>query len=401
MKLGELNQRRFWSGLTIVAAALAILKGLRLPNLWSATQMQFGYQFGFIKRGAVGAVLHAARVPVHHYWVFAAIAFLLLLVTVCTGALFIRRHALTTEAQTWTPVFVSSFAVTYVAHMVGYLDLILLTMTMLTLASSRKALRPALDYLVCACAVLVHEEFALTFFPLIWFYWVLEATDSRLTQRRLSAINAVALPVVVCCLSLIVALWRPMTALQMSTAEHAISVATDFPVRKDFLQVMQRSLADNVHIMAGKFRTAGWWLDEMGAALALLWVGIFFAWRSNRLIEAARVVHPLLLKSLAACASFAPALMQLIGWDLYRWYALTALASFGVYLLTVRRLSDAPGAESSSGERAVAILLVALNLSTGAGLLDGYTVNTFPFIDPVKALIKSTVESGHVPLPAM
>jgi hypothetical protein len=46
-----------------------------------------------------------------------------------------------------------------------------------------------------------------------------------------------------------------------------------------------------------------------------------------------------------------------------------------------------------------AFVLCAINLSTAAGLADGYKINTFPFIDGLYDLAMSYKQSGHLPLP--
>jgi len=53
---------------------MAVLKGLRRPSMWAATQAQLDYSHGFIKRGLLGAVYgplggdHYGRLS----WIFAA-----------------------------------------------------------------------------------------------------------------------------------------------------------------------------------------------------------------------------------------------------------------------------------------------------------------------------------------
>ena len=391
MKLGLLDEPRFWNRLTVMVTALAIAKGLRFPNLWAATQLQLGYQFGLVKRGAAGAALHALRIPINHYWVFAAVAFSILLLAVAAAVVFVRRHAVGFDAWTWIPVFASSFAVTYVVHLVGYLDLILLTVTLIALLLPRTVL----DYALCVCGMLIHEEFLLMFFPLLWFGWVLEARRGR---GSWASGNVLGLPLFVFGLAVLLAAARPMSAEQVSLAHQTIVAAADFPVRADFFEVMQRSLADNVHVMVGEYRKASWWLDELGASLALLWVAVFFAWRSWRVLA---VANDSLLKAALLCVAFAPAFIQLNGMDLYRWYAFTAVSSFVAYMLVVSRFAAAAAAAPADSERSRTwvLLLVALNLSTGAGMLDDRSVNNLPFIDPVKALIKTTVQLGHLPIP--
>jgi hypothetical protein len=48
--------------------AVSLLKGLRMPNLWSATHMTFNYTQGFIRRGLFGQVLRAVGGRgIYHY----------------------------------------------------------------------------------------------------------------------------------------------------------------------------------------------------------------------------------------------------------------------------------------------------------------------------------------------
>jgi hypothetical protein len=74
-------------------------------------------------------------------------------------------------------------------------------------------------------------------------------------------------------------------------------------------------------------------------------------------------------------ASVSPLLMNAMGWDLYRWGALTVLLSF-LTLMTVERAEGVYDvAPETEGFRRSATALVMLNLASGAG----YFLDMFPF----------------------
>ena len=149
LTMSFVGARGTWNALTIAVAAIATCKGIRLPNLWSATQLQLGYQMGFVKRAGAGALLHYLHLPIQHYLMFAAFSFVILIAAVALFVPFVRDNAVTDESVALTPIFASSFAVPYFAHLVGYLDLILLTMALALLLLPRSRWRLILDFGFC------------------------------------------------------------------------------------------------------------------------------------------------------------------------------------------------------------------------------------------------------------
>jgi hypothetical protein len=394
------NARPMWRAFTIAVAALAIGKGLRLPNLWSATQLQLGYQMGFVKRAGAGALLQLLHVPVQHYWVFAGFSFLVLIAAIALFCGFARQNATSKEAVAFTPIFASSFAVTYFTHLVGYLDLILLALALLLLVLPRTPWRTVLDYCFCLGALLVHENFLLTFFPVIWLHRLLPTLSSGRTACWGALARSMALPIAACLATLIIAVPRPLAPERVLIWEQSLQAVADFPLRADFFDLLHRSLADNVHIMFGRFRTVRWWVQELSATLSLLWVAAFFTWRALRIVGAAPVETKALLRCATVVVCLAPVLLQLAAWDLYRWYATAAFTSFMTYLLLVRRFPDIQSRDSARYDTTIAMALVGLNLCTGTGLLDDYKINTFPFVDEVYSLAIEIKHTGHIPMPA-
>ena len=61
-----LNINRFKKQLLIVCIiilVMTILRGLRFPNIWSYSHMFFDYEFGFMRRGLIGAILSLIDKP--------------------------------------------------------------------------------------------------------------------------------------------------------------------------------------------------------------------------------------------------------------------------------------------------------------------------------------------------
>src|ERR1700722_12397976 len=120
------EERRFWWAVAPAFAMVSIYKAIRLPNYKSATQAQVDYRFGLVKRGLFGAVFSR---PLHleHYERFVLFSWGMLAVMV---ALLL---ALTWRSGLWQRVrfggvaalFFSSYALTYMAHMVGYFEVVL------------------------------------------------------------------------------------------------------------------------------------------------------------------------------------------------------------------------------------------------------------------------------------
>jgi hypothetical protein len=111
----------FWKWSWIVFGLIAILKGLRLPSRWGATEAVIDYSDGFIKRGLFGATLgHWLNLNV--YSNFALVASLLfgIVVALLATAIVSSNILNSTVGQIATSVFAASFGLTYLAHIVGY-----------------------------------------------------------------------------------------------------------------------------------------------------------------------------------------------------------------------------------------------------------------------------------------
>ncbi len=397
------DDTRFWSLSALLLACIAVLKGLRVPSLWAATQAQFDYHTGFIKRGLLGQAASALGLQIAHYEVFVGLSSVLFL---CFIALLVRS-VWTSAARrladgSVVAVFTASYALTYMTHLIGYFEIVSAALALAVILMSGSS-----AYLIAVLAagvvgVLVHENYVLTFLPVTLLPALLRsASTGRYRLRELAPTGAVV--AVIAIVVLIVAWGAPMSAQQVNRLQAAMAANADFHPRDDFFPVLTRSASANVLIMMSTMRQGAWWLAQATAFIAFMPTAAFFLWITLKIVN---VCHQgadrWILKTAVVAASLCPLLLQIVGWDIYRWYALAGFNSFLVLAIVCRHY-DSPAVALSTDRIAVrnlAILLIAINMATGTGLFDGYRVDTFPFVDHWRAVIRWLDAGGHWEQPA-
>jgi len=368
-------------------ALLSGLKGLRLPNLWSATQSQIDYSMRIVKRGFFGELMQLFGIDIGHYFIFTCVSFMILattlllwyvLLTTCT-----RNVIYDARYDTLLMVYLSSFSVSYMVHMVGYTDILLLALTVVCLLLPISLLHMCVTYMLCAFGVLFHEIFVVIFFPIIWFRMVLEAV-APVERSRVSLVpHLILLPTFVLILASALTYQASLTEVQTHELQKAILTHVDFKLRPDFFDVMKRSVGDNLKWMLNMYwyDPISWGVKEARAFITLLPVALLFCWCSVVLLIGTNHRRRHVLAFGAVIASLSPLTLQLIGMDWFRWNALAVTNSFMVFLLLRRNFGDRH-LDATRWVRSpkVALVIVMLNLSTGDGLFDNYRVKTFPYI---------------------
>jgi hypothetical protein len=380
-----------------------VLKGLRLPSLWAATQVSLDYRAGFIKRALLGQILSGLGLQATHYDVFVTVSAVLLVGFFALLAGWIRTNeARRIAGGSVVAVFAASFTLTYLAHLIGYLDIPCAALAIAVIAMSRSRIYLSAALVAGGLGVLIHENYVLTFLPATLLpAFLSRAAAGRCTLRSFLPIAAVV--AVIAAVVLIVALGAPMTAQQVGKLQAAMAATADFQPREDFFAVLTRSARANVLIMLSTMTHASWWFAQANAFIAFMPTAAFFLWITLRIINTR---HPGndrgLVKAAAIIASLCPLLLQIVGWDIYRWYALASFDCFLVMTMICRRygVQAATLLSDETAIRNVAILLIGVNLATGTGLFDGYRVDTFPFVDHWRPLTQWLLASGHWTPPA-
>jgi len=409
--------------------AVSLLKGLRMPNLWSATHMTFNYTQGFIRRGLFGQVLRAiGGRGVYHYNTLALIAVVMFVLALLATARLTRRMLATDGGDRGllgaTLAFAASPGLVFVAHEIGYLDYLGFIAVPLFIVWAARSKRPwPIFYVAISLSVglaLIHESMIIMFAPTMWLAMashVIVQSRARPRSRRtrwLMAAHAVAAAVIALAASSVIGTIGTKNPERVHALQASIQRYANFPLRGDAFEVLFRSVREAfLHVMP--------WVWSNPENVRYLVVGILASLPGLVAILAYGVqviaslslplVHRLLLGALLVGAGLAPLLLNFVGWDSARWNAICFVAAFNS-IATVRLFFCAPASASAIGAPASAsaigapasaqpgsggdvrrfridnpwmLVLAAAGIVCGLAadynrfLFDGYVVRWFPF----------------------
>jgi hypothetical protein len=373
----------------VIAAAVAILKGFRIPNSWAYTQMQFDYRFGFVKRGLFGEVARLLGVPIWRYPVAAGISFAILAAFLLALWWTARESGAADPGEgALTLLFASSFALTYLMSLVGYYDILLLLFAVLVLGVRRPG-----PQLVCALAagvvgVLIQEIYVIAFLPVSLLGLAARVSENRggrpeaeagraKTRGEMVALGAAY--VLPWALAVGLSLHRPLRPDQVSAWWKATQARADFPLNGFFLQVPSSSALSNMKLVLDRARYSTWILEQIFCALIFLPNAILLLSQAVRLTEPGER----LLRWGIVFAGLSPLLLYPLGYDGPRWQALALTTSFVAYAAMCRaRPAARRRLRVGAAVRHFALLLVSLNLASNLGLM-AQDATDYPFFSYV------------------
>ena len=384
-RLGWLaDERRFWTITTVILGLFAVCKGLRQPSTWALTQAQIDYSHGLIKRGLLGSVYGAFGI--HHVVPLGVASFLELAVFFVALALFAVRSGLGRRfgSPAVLAVFASSYAVTYLTHLVGYTDLLDGTLAVCLLLVSSATRRFWLGLVVVPVAMLVHENFLLLFLPPVLFSFYLDAVTAGpgLLRRRCFVAGGV-LAAIALGFALMLSLRPNLPPETVDQFQEEIAARVNFPVNDQVMDTLTKSLAANVHGVLVVMKQEQWWskfLSSICNLLPLFLLGMHWVRRAVEEIEQqyGLAVRRGFFWAAAVLSSVAPLAIYALGWDCARWNTSCVLATFLTLGLLSRRLPGRVFA-LAAWERHAIILLLAVNMASGFGFFDMFQIHPYPF----------------------
>ena len=389
------DDERFLQFAAIAVGAIAICKGLRFPNLWSATQAQIDYRHGFVKRGLFGEVV-TAILGLNHYARFAMFSFLALAIVLLLLVGFVRRSGIMRSSGTGAAVvvFASSLAVTNISNLVGYFDILEIGLTVCLLLIRRPIVRFLASLPIGAACILLHESFLLSFFPLLLFSFYVDFIEGR-TSTKTVGLQIASLTLAAFALTVAVAIRPSISMDQLPKLEQEVSSRTDFHVRHDFFLVLSRSTADNFAKMRSLYLRRGYWYRHLSVVLALVSMVAFITFYASRFCKAAEnktvMRHAFVALILVGCM---PLGIHLLGFDIDRFYSVACIAFFLGFVLLVRSMPTV-SLSLSPGMRNVMLLVVAVNMASGEVLLDVTAPRQFPFVTSVFSYFDYFTENHH------
>jgi hypothetical protein len=252
------DERSFFRWLAVVAGILAVVKGLRLPYSWPATQAQIDYRYGFLRRGLFGEICRQLHIPISRYGVFTALSFLLLAAFLLLLAWRVRRSGLDAAGLgAFSALIAGSFCISSLVNVVGFYDILMAILVLLVMAAPGPRWQLLAAALAGVAGVLVHELYAIAFLPVSLVGAVCWAG-----RRRVAWLGIAAAVLVPWAIVFSISHYAEMTPAQGQALQAAIRARVDFEPFDEMLQVLTFSSSDNLHLMLSFMHAGSWWIEE-------------------------------------------------------------------------------------------------------------------------------------------
>ena len=372
---------RYWGWMAVGAGILAICKGIRQPNLWSYTQAQFDYSAGFMRRGLFGFAL-TRPLGLGRYEHFAVLSSALLLVLFAVLVLLARTAKLAEHAPPGEllAVYASSYSVTYLAHLNGYLDIPLALLCVAPLFVRSTAWRLAAAVVCASIGILIHEQFLFCFLPVLAvsvFFGA--AAEGDRSQQRLAWYGGVALLAMGLALTWFLGRYGSISETQAAQLSQSIAQRADRPLIAGVVQVLPRTPKENLEIMKTVWKRPTFLPAQVESLLLFGPTAAVLSWATFVLLRRWRPRQYRWLYAAALVGTLAPLSLHLVGWDKNRWNELLSLNAF-LLLLAVSRLMGGEPVRLPAGLRRACLAVMLLNMASGGGMLDNLHIRPFPFL---------------------
>lgn len=375
---------RFWYVVTGVVGGLALLKGIRLPNRWAATQAQIDYSQGFVKRGLFGAVLTNSL----HLWIyerFAVVSYVLLAVLAILLVLLVVKSGMTKRlgGAVMLAVFFGSYGVSTLANTVGYMDIPLAILAIGVLFVRKPMLRMALGVPMTIVALLIHEMFLFVFLPvLILSFFLQSLNEETLKGKRRVMAAGVILGMIAFLVSIRIARVPSMTGAQVMQMTQRIAARVNFTPRQDFYSVMVLSSDDNLRIMKVYFKIFDWYMKQAASVLIFGPTVVMLLVAAKDLLKRSKIGARGWVVAMVVICGCSPLAMHAFGWDVGRWNGLVCLTAFLALVVTVR-FTNGPALVVSLGQQRLAVVVLLFSMASG-GLLMWREDKVFPAYVQIK-----------------
>jgi hypothetical protein len=388
-----------WFILSLGVLLFSILRGIRFPNLWSYTHYLFNYDAGFTKRGLIGEVVSRLDSPYlasyEFFLIFSAILFGINMILIATLARdLVRDHNPLLVGSAL--LFLSSSAIIFLAHTIGYFDHLGLMIALITLKIANFYRKILFLSLTLPIALLSHEGILVLFFPAI-FMSLLFSIDANKKGKGVLLTGIFSLAALLFTFQLSNS---TLTFEETGQLYNTLHKENSTPLRSDAFAVLYRTPEDNSNIMKRIWSKE----DRPRELINSLLVTLPTVVAINTvilLILAGSGTSPLLI-ILAISASLSPLVLHLFAWDMHRWNSMAITTSFLMLVVSYNRIGNRRGADQTpvlsggeggegarpGGKRdgplgipAIFLFLLFFNGAASIPLFDRYHVKQIPFVD--------------------
>ncbi len=372
---------KLWTALAVVIMFFTVLKGIRLPNMWSFSHYLFNYDYGFVKRGFIGEIISSIGIPfLQTYEFFCVFSFAILFANLALLFLIIKDliNDKNLIAIGISLIFASSLAIVFLSHSVGYFDEIGLLLTLIIIRVKKYNLKLIFASISLFLMVLIHEAQIVIFFPVIFMSLLLNLESSR---NKIQLVGLFAISVLT--MGILLYVNSAVLSQEFSNAMNLkMQNMTPQDIRDDAFWVLHRNAEDNLKLMSEHWhrsRRVMLFLSMMSVT-SIFWG--FFNYQTYQRIKIAKKNRLIILLSILAGLS--PLVLNIFGWDWNRWTTLTITTSFLIYYLVTKKYPQKENVNISNKMIFVVIFLFFLSSISGIKLFDRFEIQLFPFIEHIE-----------------
>jgi hypothetical protein len=374
-------EQRFWGWTALGLGAIAFGKGMRLPNPWAYTQAQLNYSAGFMRRGLFGSLFGHA-LALHRYVNFAVLSTALLLLLYGVLVLLAResRLAVRTPPGELLAVYASSYSVTYLAHLNGYLDIPLALLCIGPLFVRQTSWRLLAAIVATIGGLLIHEQFFFAFVPLLAVSVAFGAATAQTAAHRRGAwAGAILLAILGVSFTWYLGRHASITAAQTQQLAESAARTADRPLLSGVFEVLPRTPRENLEMMESVWRRPTFIPAQIESLLIFGPTAALLSWATLLVLRRWRPNGYHWLYAGTLVAMLAPLSLHLVGWDKNRWNQLLCLNAL-LMLLFVSRMFGGEAVRLPLWMRRACLVVMLLNMATGGGLMDNLHIRPFPFL---------------------
>ncbi|HEY8947066.1 MAG TPA: hypothetical protein VIM73_22635 [Polyangiaceae bacterium] len=389
--------RRFNRAFLCVLAVvflLTLLKGIRLPNLYSAAHLALNYSQGFVRRGFLGELSrHVFGDLTFKYWFFVGWSFTILALIALALALIVRR-VIRAEPREFgfkaaMLAFAASPGLVMFVHTVGYFDHIgfLATLCLLLwMPRARFRLLPFYVVVAVGCLLaLVHEILIPMFGPVLFLamlcHVVRQAPQQSFGMRATMGAHAVGAMLLVLVISTLASAVGVEDRARVIALQQFIAERVDYGLRPDLFEALYRSSERNLNWLMPAY----WRIDPPWPLVQKSFLSILPSYAYLILYGVYTIVRYPFSKGLRTLigltfvgACLAPLTLNAVGWDWNRWNGIAVLASFSS-VVTLKLFLYSPRRRSSLLVPILGVIATAIGLASDTVLFDNAKVQFFPF----------------------
>jgi hypothetical protein len=383
----DYNGRRLAFSFAVLVFANSVIRGIRVPNTWLATQFLLNYDFGFIRRGLLGAAFSLFHFKYqYHYSFFFLLSFsifsleALLIISLLKNIIFTK----TLHDGLIAILFCSSMAVVMLAQTVGFGEHIALVVVLISLRVKQFHWRLALTAALFPMCILIHETDFLMIFPVLIFrFWIDLVSDRNIHRVVLVALLCLGMGFLVV-----------FVGAEATTVKTSVLMMRKTQEQADF-QLVYGAYVSIVSQVGGNFAKQlsylvdpSLWRDwSICAMVTLPTLAVMITESVNSL---RRQGYKWMTCAAAIAAGIAPLLLNLLGTDYIRWNTFAITASFLVFSI-VSLHNPGKARQWNLGEYRGFWILIGLTFLNGTSsieLFDDQVVQDFPYRNNVTRIVR-------------